>query len=125
MQGKFPMTSSAKLHNIEDKLVGERGWKEILFPDSYAESKSFLSEDEGDNRFKKKYFIRQTDNAFMAKVWFGPATEGPPGHAHGGSMASILDEAMGFCAWLAGHTVVAAQLIINFRKMLPLNTIVT
>ena len=37
-------------------------------------------------------------------------------------MAALLDEAMGGAAWLAGHPVVAAQLNITFRTMLPLGT---
>lgn len=35
-------------------------------------------------------------------------------------MAAVLDEAMGAGALLAGHAVVAANLNINFRRMLPL-----
>ncbi len=53
---------------------------------------------------------------------FGPGAQGPPGHAHGGSMAAILDEAMGGAAWIEGHPVVAAELTMQFRKMLPLGT---
>ncbi|TAN54762.1 MAG: PaaI family thioesterase, partial [Rhodospirillales bacterium] len=56
------------------------------------------------------------------KVWFGPGTQGPPGHVHGGSMAAVLDEAMGGAAWLAGHMVVAAEITISYKAMLPLET---
>lgn len=58
-------------------------------------------------------------------AWFGPETEGPPGHAHGGSISGVLDEAMGIAAWLAGHAVVAAQLTVNFLAMVPLGTVAT
>jgi len=37
-------------------------------------------------------------------------------------MAAVLDEAMGAAAWMAGHMVVAAELISRFKKMLPLGT---
>ena len=37
-------------------------------------------------------------------------------------MAAVLDEAMGAGAWLAGHTVVAAKLGIDFRRLLPLDS---
>lgn len=40
-------------------------------------------------------------------------------------MAAILDEAMGISAWIAGHTVVAAKITIEYRKMLPLGTVTT
>jgi acyl-coenzyme A thioesterase PaaI-like protein len=56
----------------------------------------------------------------VARVWFGPGTEGPPGHAHGGSVASALDEAMGGAAWHAGYPVVAARIAVDFRAMVPI-----
>ena len=37
-------------------------------------------------------------------------------------MAAVLDEAMGAAAWMAGHTVVAARVTINFRSMLSLES---
>ncbi len=49
------------------------------------------------------------------------AQQGPPGHAHGGSSAAILDEAMGLVVWAAGHQVAAVNLEINYRKPLPLH----
>lgn len=48
------------------------------------------------------------------------AQQGPPGHAHGGASAAILDEVMGLVVWAAGHTVLAANININYRKPLPL-----
>ncbi len=48
------------------------------------------------------------------------AQQGPPGHAHGGASAAILDEAMGFAIWAAGHKVAAVNLEINYHKPLPL-----
>ncbi|MBU2611971.1 MAG: PaaI family thioesterase [Chloroflexota bacterium] len=48
------------------------------------------------------------------------AQQGPPGHAHGGAAAAILDEAMGVAVWLAGHNVAVVNLEINYRRPLPL-----
>ena len=50
------------------------------------------------------------------------AQQGPPGHAHGGSLAAVLDEAMGRALWDAGHAVVAANLEVNYRHPTPLET---
>ncbi len=55
-----------------------------------------------------------------AQVWFGPRSQGPPGHVHGGCIAAVLDELVGGAAWLAGYPVVAATLTVRFRNMLPL-----
>ncbi|MBU8870939.1 MAG: PaaI family thioesterase [Gemmatimonadales bacterium] len=83
---------------------------------------TFVSGDRSDHRLSIRYYRRNEDGALIGKVFFGPGTQGPPDHAHGGSMAALLDEAMGGAAWLAGHPVVAAQLNIKFSTMLPLET---
>lgn len=83
---------------------------------------AFVSGDPEGDRLRVRYFLRDSDRALVGKVWFGPGCEGPPGHAHGGSIAALLDEVMGLAGWVAGHMVVAAQVTINFREMLPLGT---
>lgn len=49
------------------------------------------------------------------------AQQGPPGHAHGGASAAILDEAMGLVVWAAGIKAAAVNLEINYHKPLPLH----
>lgn len=83
---------------------------------------TFVSGDLSGHRLSVRYYQREEDQVLRGKVIFGPGTQGPPDHAHGGSMAALLDEAMGGAAWLAGHPVVAANLNITFRQMLPLNS---
>ncbi|MBI2424367.1 MAG: PaaI family thioesterase [Candidatus Hydrogenedentes bacterium] len=101
----------------------EDGWLPLNMPRNFGKGRSFVSgEPEGD-RLRIHYFQRESDQVLCAKVWFGMGAEGPPGHAHGGSMAAVLDEAMGFAAWVAGHPVVAATITINFQKKLPLETV--
>ena len=82
---------------------------------------NFVSGDREGNRMRIQYFVNEA-RQFREKVWFGPGTQGPPGHVHGGSMAAVLDEAMGGAAWLAGHTVVAAEITVSYKEMLPLET---
>lgn len=84
-----------------------------------AGSGAFVSRDPQGDRFRVRYFHRPADDVLVALVWFGPGTEGPPGHAHGGSVAAVLDEAMGAAAWHSGHPVVAAHLAVDFRGMVP------
>ena len=40
-------------------------------------------------------------------------------------MAAVLDEAMGISAWIMGYTIVAASIMVEYRKMLPLDTVTT
>jgi acyl-coenzyme A thioesterase PaaI-like protein len=81
---------------------------------------AFVSGNLQSDRLRVTYFHRASDDVLVAIVWFGPGTEGPPGHAHGGSVASALDEAMGGAAWHAGYPVVAARITVEFRAMVPI-----
>lgn len=94
-------------------------------PPSVGRGRSFVSGEPLGDRIRIRYFLRNTDSAIVARLWFGPGAEGPPGHAHGGSIAAAIDECMGAAAWLSGHTVVAGRLVADFRAMLPLETPVT
>ncbi len=108
-----------------DELAGEPDWTPLVAGEVIGTSVSFLSGDPDNLRLRLRYFQRGSDQALVARVWFGPGAQGPPGHAHGGSMAAVLDETMGMAAWVAGHSVVAAGLNIEFRRMLPLGTVAT
>lgn len=46
--------------------------------------------------------------------------QGPPGHAHGGALAAILDEIMGTAAWQTGYMVLAANINIDYLLPVPL-----
>jgi acyl-coenzyme A thioesterase PaaI-like protein len=85
---------------------------------------SFVAQNEGDG-LRCVHFMRDDDGALVGRAWFGPRCEGPPGHAHGGAIASVLDDVMGNGAWLAGHRVVAATIEVEFKKPVPLETIAT
>jgi acyl-coenzyme A thioesterase PaaI-like protein len=74
---------------------------------------------EGD-RLRVAYFRREGHRGLVGRAWFGPGAEGPPRHAHGGSVAAVLDEAMGSAAWQEDLPVVAGHLATDFRRMVPL-----
>jgi acyl-coenzyme A thioesterase PaaI-like protein len=91
------------------------------FPRTHTR-RSFVSDNLDTGRFRIAYFRRGDEPVLQARAWFGPATEGPPGYAHGGSMAAVLDEAVGGVAWMLGHRVVVARLTVDFRTMLKIGT---
>ena len=82
---------------------------------------TFVSGDRTGRRFRIRYYRGADDDRLWGKILFGAGAQGPPDHVHGGAMAAILDEAMGGAAWQSGHPVVAANLDISFRHMLPLD----
>jgi acyl-coenzyme A thioesterase PaaI-like protein len=106
-----------------ESLIGEEGWTPIDMSFSTTGGASFIEGDPEGQRLRIRMFVREADRRLFARVWFGPLAEGPPAHAHGGSMAAVLDHAMGMSAWVAGHPVLAASITINFHRKLPLGTI--
>ena len=101
--------------------TADAGWAPVDMPAEVMED-SFVSGDRSGRRLTLRYYTHD-DGSMMAKVLLGPGAQGPPGHAHGGSMASLLDETMGGAAWMSGYMVVAAELNVTFKKMLPLGTV--
>lgn len=105
-------------------LDPEAGWQPLPPAAELAGTRSFVSGAPSSDRLRVRYFTRDDDRSVVGKVWFGPLAEGPPGHAHGGAIAAVLDEAMGAAAWLNGHPVVAAELATHFHALVPLSTVV-
>jgi acyl-coenzyme A thioesterase PaaI-like protein len=122
-----PKTTDANLTVIPCPAVdlsGEPGWVPFDAPSLVGESLRFVSGEPEGNRFRARYF-RDGEKHLHARIWFGPETEGPPGHAHGGAVAAVMDEALGLAAWAAGYAIVVGNLNVSFRNMLPLQKVVT
>jgi acyl-coenzyme A thioesterase PaaI-like protein len=100
----------------------EAGWEAIDPLRIEGGEGSFVSGSPGGRTLRVRYFRRQADGRLVGRAWFGPGAAGPPGHAHGGAIAAVLDEAMGAAGWLAGYPVVAARIEVDFRTMVPLGT---
>jgi len=56
------------------------------------------------------------------RVVFGTAYQGPPGAVHGGLVAALFDEVLGFAQWMTGNPGMTGTLKIRYRKPTPLNT---
>lgn len=117
------MASSSHDLYTAASLAPDEGWVETDMTGPRSTQGSFVSGDPHGQRLRVKYYRRTADGALVGKAWFGPGALGPPGHAHGGAMSAVLDEAMGLAAWLAGYRVVAARLTVDFRSMMPLGTV--
>lgn len=105
-------------------LSGEADWIPFDAPSLVGESLRFVSGEPDGNRFRVRYYKDQEQH-LKARIWFGPETEGPPGNAHGGSVAAVLDEVLGLSAWAAGYPIVVGNLNVSFRNLLPLQKVVT
>ncbi len=47
--------------------------------------------------------------------------QGPPGHAHGGASAAVIDEAMGATIWQSGYRALLAHYELDYAHPVPLN----
>ena len=66
--------------------------------------------------------LSSTDTEVVADVTFGDAYEGPPGHVHGGLIAAIFDEVLGFAQALSGAPGMTGKLEVTYRSPTPLHT---
>lgn len=114
--------SSADSLKSAPLLVPEPGWSHLDLPSSFGEGQNFVSGDPAGMRLRVAYYRREADGVLCGKAWFGQAAEGPPGHAHGGSIAAVLDEAMGLSAWISGYPVVTSSLNVYFKSPIPLGS---
>lgn len=99
---------------------GDSDWTPIRPFPGLGTIQSFVSGDPSGPRIRVAYFQRARDRMLVGRAWFGPGSQGPPGHVHGGAVAAVLDEAMGAAAWLAGHPSVGARIEVDYRAMMPL-----
>ena len=114
---------TGKTASLAPDLSAEEGWQALDGLMRRFGSQTFVSGDVQSDRLQVRYYQRFGDGALVGKAWFGPKTQGPPGHAHGGSQTAVMDEALGAAAWLAGHPCFTARLTHHFREMIPLGTI--
>jgi uncharacterized protein (TIGR00369 family) len=60
-------------------------------------------------------------DCFVCRFRLGNRYTGPPGHCHGGIIATILDEAMGKVNKLRHVVALTSEITVNYLKPVPLN----
>jgi uncharacterized protein (TIGR00369 family) len=63
----------------------------------------------------------EKQNGFACRFRLSKRYTGPPGHAHGGIIATILDEAMGKVNKLRHVIALTSQITVDYLKPVPLN----
>jgi len=80
----------------------------------------FICGDENPHSLGLTWYVDE-NGTLTSDFTLNESQQGPPGHAHGGASAAILDESMGLVVWAAGLQVAAVNLEINYHKPLPLH----
>jgi len=68
-----------------------------------------------------KFTFDEQRDCFVCRFRLGKRYTGPPGHCHGGIIATILDEAMGKVNKLRHVVALTSQITVNYLKPVPLN----
>jgi uncharacterized protein (TIGR00369 family) len=68
-----------------------------------------------------KFAYDEERDCFVCRFRLGKRYTGPPGHAHGGIIATILDDAMGKVNKLRHVVALTSQITVDYLKPVPLN----
>ena len=68
-----------------------------------------------------RFTYNEERGCFVCRFRLGKRYTGPPGHSHGGIIATILDEAMGKVNRLRDVVAVTSEITVNYLKPVPLN----
>ncbi|XP_036395327.1 acyl-coenzyme A thioesterase THEM4 isoform X1 [Megalops cyprinoides] len=74
--------------------------------------------------FEYVVFINKEEKTCVCVFQAGHLLEGPPGHVHGGAIATIIDSVTGTHATYVSGPVMTANLTINYRSPVPLGSVV-
>jgi acyl-coenzyme A thioesterase PaaI-like protein len=66
--------------------------------------------------------VDMVDDTILATGVFGDQYEGPPGYVHGGVIAAVFDEVLGFAQSLSGRPGMTGRLTVHYRAPTPLHT---
>ncbi len=69
---------------------------------------------------KLEFHLNDDGNRFVCNFKLSQRYTGPPGHAHGGIIATILDEAMGKANKLSNVVAVTSEMTVQYLKPVPL-----
>ncbi|MEO8696227.1 MAG: PaaI family thioesterase [Acidimicrobiales bacterium] len=72
------------------------------------------------NPFATDLVARRVGDEVHCEVQLGPGCEGPPGHAHGGIIAALFDDATAFLTRVLDETCAASELTVHYRRPVPI-----
>jgi uncharacterized protein (TIGR00369 family) len=73
------------------------------------------------NGMRLKFTYDEQRRRFVCRFRLGKRYTGPPGHAHGGIIATLLDEAMGKVNKLRNVVALTKEMTVEYLRPVPLN----
>ena len=122
-----PDIADVDLARIDELLKPRPGWLPLEAQDHGPAAQARRSRGvgsfvpwEANERLALRVYQSGEGGSLVGRAWFGPGAMGPPGAAHGGAQAAVLDHAMGAAVWTAGHPSQTASYAHEFRKSVAL-----
>ncbi len=81
----------------------------------------FVCGKDNPDSMRLRFAYDEERDCFVCRFRLGKRYTGPPGHSHGGIIATILDEAMGKVNKLRHVIAVTSEMTVNYLKPVPLN----
>jgi len=81
----------------------------------------FVCGKDNPDSMRLRFTYDEERDCFVCQFRLGKRYTGPPGHCHGGIIATILDEAMGKVNKLRHVVAVTSEMTVNYLKPVPLN----
>jgi uncharacterized protein (TIGR00369 family) len=100
-----------KLEHPDDDDVSSPPWKRDL---------CFGCGPANPNGLQLKFALGADGKSYVCEFEIGSTFGGPPGHAHGGIIAAILDEAMGKANKLEGKVALTSRIEVDYFRPVPL-----
>ncbi|XP_069334859.1 acyl-coenzyme A thioesterase THEM4 isoform X1 [Eulemur rufifrons] len=97
---------------------------ELRKEDLRTQTRVFTSSFEEGLGFEYVMFYNDVEKRTVCLFQGGPYLKGMPGFLHGGAIATMIDTTLGMSAVIAGGTVMTANLNINFKRPIPLCSVV-
>ena len=81
----------------------------------------FVCGDENPDGMHLHFELDEAHSTYVCHFTLDKRFTGPPGHCHGGIIATILDEAMGKVNKIRNVVAVTSEMTVNYVKPVPLN----
>nr|XP_008982625.1 acyl-coenzyme A thioesterase THEM4 [Callithrix jacchus] len=106
-----PVIKDFKTHFLDPEHMTEEQMSQAqLFTRSFDEGLGF----------EYVMFYNDVEKRMVCLFQAGPYLEGVPGFLHGGAIATMVDATLGTCAMIIGGVVMTANLNINYKRPVPL-----
>ncbi|MGD0990312.1 MAG: PaaI family thioesterase [Candidatus Sulfotelmatobacter sp.] len=85
-------------------------------------NRCFVCGQDNPDGMKLKFILDEARQTFVCRLRLSKRYTGPPGHCHGGIIASILDDAMGKVNKLHHVVALTREMTVEYLKPVPLHT---